>query len=232
MELLIDTSTRYASVAVSIDGVVSRELLWRSDRNHSVELVPAINEVLKMQRASITDIQHVIVCSGPGAFSALRVGVSTAKALALGSDIGLVGVSSMLVEVHPYLNLRGKVTGLIPAGRGRAYVGTYENGSLDEKGLRIQTYEEIMSSIIPDTLYCGEAIETLLDEEGIDPKKFPCSFVRPPTRRPSVIAALGYELIESGSLEDPVALQPIYVKSAQIDSANKQKRTINSQGEH
>ena len=223
MELIIDTSTRYASVAVSVNGVISRELLWRSDRNHSVELVPAINEILKMKGAVIKDVENVVVCSGPGAFSALRVGVSTAKALALGSDIGLVGVSSMLVEVYPYLNLRCKVTGLIPAGRGRAYVGTYENGALDERGLTIQTYEEITASTIPDTLYCGEAIEILVNEEVIDPRKFSCSFVKPPTRRPSVISALGYELIESDVLPDPVALQPIYVKSAQIDSANKNK---------
>ena len=209
MELLIDTSTRYASVAVSINGVVSRELLWRSDRNHSVELVPAINELLKMQRASIRDIQHVIVCSGPGAFSALRVGVSTAKALALGSNFGLVGVSTMLV------------TGFIPAGRGRAYVGTYENGSLDETGLRIQTYNEIIDSLIPDTIYCGEAVGTLVDEADMDLKQFSCSFVSPPTRRPSVIASLGYELIESSAMHDPLVLEPVYVKSAQIDSANK-----------
>jgi tRNA threonylcarbamoyladenosine biosynthesis protein TsaB len=221
MELLIDTSTRYASVAVSINGVVSRELLWRSDRNHSVELVPAINELLKMQRVSIRDIQHVIVCSGPGAFSALRVGVSTAKALAVGSNIGLVGVSTMLVEVHPYVNLGGKVTGFIPAGRGRAYVGTYENGSLDETGLRIQTCNEIIDSLMPDTIYCGEAVGMLVDEAGMDPKKFSCSFVSPPTRRPSVIASLGYELIESSAMHDPLVLEPLYVKSAQIDSANK-----------
>ena len=72
MELIIDTSTRYASVAVSVNGAISRELLWRSDKNHSVELVPAINEILRMKGAVIKDVENIVVCLGPGAFSALR----------------------------------------------------------------------------------------------------------------------------------------------------------------
>ena len=47
MELVIDTATRYASVAVSRDGAIMAELSWRSERNHSVELVPAIRRVVE-----------------------------------------------------------------------------------------------------------------------------------------------------------------------------------------
>ena len=49
MELSIDTSTRYASIAISCEGIILRELSWSSKRNHSVELVPAITTLLNLQ---------------------------------------------------------------------------------------------------------------------------------------------------------------------------------------
>ena len=87
MELQIDTSTRYASVGLSVEGKSLVEIAWRSERNHSVELVPAINRMLEQASAQVSDLKAVFTVSGPGAFSALRVGMSTAKAIASTREI-------------------------------------------------------------------------------------------------------------------------------------------------
>ena len=81
MELCIDSSTRYASVGVAHDNDVIAECSWRSDRNHSAELVPHIRSIMKKANLSIKDMDAVFVAQGPGGFSALRVGISFAKSL-------------------------------------------------------------------------------------------------------------------------------------------------------
>ena len=55
MELVLDTSTRYASVAVAREGMIIAELSWRSERNHSVELVPAIRRVVEQAGVTLGD---------------------------------------------------------------------------------------------------------------------------------------------------------------------------------
>jgi len=103
MELSIDTSTRYASVAISREGETIAELTWRSERNHSVELVPAIREVIARVGIETRDLNAIFIAKGPGGFSALRVGMSTAKAMAVSLEIPLVAVGTLDVEVAPYL---------------------------------------------------------------------------------------------------------------------------------
>ena len=98
MELQIDSSTRYACVGLSREGRTLVEIAWRSERNHSVELVPAINRAMDQAGASIADLGAVFVASGPGGFSALRVGMSTAKAIAHSSEIPLVTVGTLELE--------------------------------------------------------------------------------------------------------------------------------------
>ena len=66
LELQIDTSTRYACVGLSSEGRTLVEIAWRSERNHSVELVPAINRALEQVGAEIGDLGAVFVASGPG----------------------------------------------------------------------------------------------------------------------------------------------------------------------
>ena len=124
MELVLDTSTRYASVAVSREGTIVAELSWRSERNHSVELVPAIRRVAEQAGVTLDDAAAVIVAQGPGGFSALRVGISMAKAFAMARGIPLVGVNTLDAEAQPFLGTGLPVCAIIGAGRTKVYAGT------------------------------------------------------------------------------------------------------------
>ena len=103
MELSIDTSTRYATVGLSSEGKTLAELAWRSERNHSVELVPAIKELMGQVRAEMGELKAVFVARGPGAFSALRVGMSTAKGMAVGLQVPLSSIPTLDIEAQPYM---------------------------------------------------------------------------------------------------------------------------------
>jgi tRNA threonylcarbamoyladenosine biosynthesis protein TsaB len=220
MELSIDTSTRYATVGISEKGELIQELTWHSQRNHSVELAPAIEGLLNRQKISVKELAAVFVAKGPGAFSALRVGMSIAKSLSAGVEIPIVGISTTDVEVEPYLGISQNIIGLVPAGRERVYIAKYFDGDLEQKDIIVRNYDQIDFDNTDDTFFCGEGVKGILESEyaGIIGGRYSRSVV--PTRAASVLMKLGYGKLECGEFDDQILLEPIYVRSAQIESAD------------
>ncbi len=221
MDLQIDTSTRYACVGISEEGKSLVEIAWRSERNHSIELAPAINRALEQAKATLGDIHAVFVASGPGGFSALRVGMSTAKAIAYTRTIPLVTVGTLELELHPYTNLGQPMRAVMSAGRNRLYVGAhYPGGGIPEVAL--QDLDSFLRELTPDIFYCGEAVPDLESEirarlgEGVM-----LSNAKPPSRHASSLAQLGYAKLQSGFTSDAATASPIYLRSSQVSAANR-----------
>ena len=220
MELAIDTSTRYASVAVAEGGAVTAELTWRSGRNHSVELAPAVRRVMALAGATMDSLAAVYVASGPGGFSALRVGMSTAKALSAAVGVPLVAVPTLDVEAEPYLGLGMPVHAVMTAGRTRRYLGRFPEGKHPEYG--VIEDEDLASQTTEKTVFCGEGLadikEILTARLG---NRAVLARAAPPTRRPGSLAALAYARLQRDETADVESLQPLYLRSAQIEAAQR-----------
>ena len=93
--LAIDTALRRAVVAVGRDdGTLIDEEAWVAGHRHGEELLPRLQVLLVRTGASLDDVRAIVAGTGPGAFTGLRVGIATAKALAHGLDVPIVGVST------------------------------------------------------------------------------------------------------------------------------------------
>ena len=224
MELAIDTSTRYASVGVSEAGESIMQVAWRSAQNHSVELTPAIRRLLNGANVDISRIEAVFVAGGPGGFSALRVGIGTAKALAVAQRIPLVGVGTLDVEAGPYLGADLPVCAVIGAGRQRLYAGFFSGTSETPAQYQVVSHEELASVIEPGTLLCGEAARDASDAlgQGLD-KTIRLSRAPPPTRSPAVLADLGYRRLKAGDADDPDTFEPTYMRGSQYERAERRR---------
>ncbi len=221
MELSIDTSTRYATVGLSRDGNAVAKLAWRSERNHSVELVPAIQRILAHARTDMQELSAVYLAVGPGGFSALRVGMSTAIALATAREIDLVAVGTLDIEARPYIRLGHEVRAIIGAGRGRLYLGEYASDGTAQNGSgTLISHEEFLDNLTSGAIYCGEAATELSGaiKERLGPEARVAD-APPPTRNGGALAMLGYQKLQSGDLADPRSLEPIYLRSSQVDAA-------------
>ena len=82
----IDSSTATASVAV-YRGQVLAEVSWRAGRKHSAQLLPTLERALDLAGVEKSSVHSIAVASGPGSYSGLRVGVSTALGLAMALNI-------------------------------------------------------------------------------------------------------------------------------------------------
>ncbi len=98
--LVLDTSTRYAGAALWREDDAVASVSWRSTGNHTRELMPAIRRLLEMVDGKPEDLAGVGVALGPGGFSAVRVGMSAAKGLALPLKLPLVGVGTLEMEAY------------------------------------------------------------------------------------------------------------------------------------
>ena len=128
MELSIDTSTRYASVGLSQEGKALADYSWVSRQNHSVELLPAVEQLLKTTGTALHDVDCIILATGPGGFSALRVGMSTAKGLGVSLGIPLVALNTLDIEAYPFRGLGLPVCSILDMGRGEVAMALYGGG--------------------------------------------------------------------------------------------------------
>ena len=108
--ILIETSTALCSVALEEDG---RVVAYKENpgRVHASLTAPFVKEVLDSQGLGVKDCDAVCVGKGPGSYTGLRVGASTAKGLCFGADIPLLAVSSTEVLVW-----QARTESLIPDG--------------------------------------------------------------------------------------------------------------------
>jgi tRNA threonylcarbamoyladenosine biosynthesis protein TsaB len=93
--LNIETATPLCSVALAVNGTVVSQRETLEEKSHAAKLTVFIEEVLHEQRLKITDLDAIAVGKGPGSYTGLRIGISTAKGLCYGADIPLIAVSTL-----------------------------------------------------------------------------------------------------------------------------------------
>lgn len=93
--LSIDTATNLGSVAIVEDDKVVVELEYDSKSSHAEVLLQYVETVLKKAKCELSDLNGIAVTIGPGSFTGLRIGLATAKGLAIAAGKPLVGVSTL-----------------------------------------------------------------------------------------------------------------------------------------
>lgn len=109
--IMIETSTSLCSTAIAEDGKVIIERISEEPRAHASLTALFVSEMLKESGLRVSDCDAVAVSEGPGSYTGLRVGVSTAKGLCFGAGIPLIAVGTLDTLVW-----QAKEEGLVPEG--------------------------------------------------------------------------------------------------------------------
>lgn len=130
--LALDTSTRAGSVALAADGELTECRIGDAGRTHGERLPGDITALLAAHALTPADIDRYAVCSGPGSFTGLRVGLATIQALALVNRCGVVAVPTLEALARAVLWAPGgnEATTLVGAWmnahRGEVFAALYE----------------------------------------------------------------------------------------------------------
>ncbi len=214
MLLAVDTSTAQVGLALYDGAQVISEYAWRSNQHHTVELAPAVAEILARSGIMMEDITVLGVAIGPGSFTSLRVGLSLVKGLALARNLPLIGIPTLDIYAAAQPASRLPLLTAIQAGRRRLAVGLYKstkNGWQAKGPARVVDVNGLISEIQSPTIVCGEF--TAEDRHQLDKEEANVKLVSPAgsVRRPSVLAELAWKRWQKGEVDDDATLAPIYL---------------------
>ncbi len=225
MFIAIDTSTDFASLALVQDDQLIAEMNWRCGRNHTAQLLPSLSVLLERAGLELKAAQGIIVARGPGSYNGLRVGLSTAKALAFSLGVPLVGVSTLESEAYQHADRGLPVCPIFNAGRGEIAAAVFHKQGDEWSRLvpeQVTTVDALAGQIGTQTLFCGEYVGAVAGEliERLGQRAViasPASRLR----RAGYLAELGVRRLKAGDYDDPTTLQPLYLRGPAITQPKK-----------
>jgi tRNA threonylcarbamoyladenosine biosynthesis protein TsaB len=173
---------------------------------------------LKRTKKTVNVLAAVGVAIGPGSFTALRVGLSFAKGLALARRLPVMGIPTLdVVAAAQPLAADMPLVAVLQAGRGKLAVGWYEpaGGAWRSTGpASVETVESLAHAIHRPTIVCGEL--SAGERQRLSRKRvnIVLSTAANSVRRPAILAELAWARWQEGRLDDVASLAPIYLHSS------------------
>ena len=123
ISLVMDTSNSYLAVGLFKDNMCLEAFQEKGSRRQSEKAIPTLKEVLDRHHIALKDVNEMIITSGPGSYTGVRVAMTIAKTLAAVSDVRIKSVSSLAA----YAGMNQALS-VIDARGHKVFVGVYENG--------------------------------------------------------------------------------------------------------
>jgi tRNA threonylcarbamoyladenosine biosynthesis protein TsaB len=225
MILCIETTSFVCSVALFHQGNIVAIEESMEAKNHSTVMVPMIDEVLARAGIKFTDLTAIAVSAGPGSYTGLRIGVSTAKGLCSALDIPLVAVPTLQAIGLGFISERGLTEGLVcpmfDARRMEVYCWLG-----DHEGKEIQAVQAL---IVEEGVFKQELEQQKIYFLGEGSKKVAgvlshhhahvVSDFHPSARW---LGSLAQERLDQHQVEDLAYFEPFYLKETLVMMKKKQ----------
>jgi tRNA threonylcarbamoyladenosine biosynthesis protein TsaB len=213
--LNIETATKNCSVSLAKNGetILCKEIAEQG-YSHAEKLHVFIEEILKETGIGVTDLNAVAVSKGPGSYTGLRIGVSTAKGLCYALGIPLIAVDTLQVLAKQALSVinydGGYIVPMIDARRMEVYSAVYDGGLNRINDVQAEILTEESYTDCPETFYfigdCQEKCQTVLKGTNFH---FLSEIVFPSANE---MSALSYEKFLKNEFEDVAYFEPFYLK--------------------
>ena len=241
--LAIETTGPFGSVALVSEEenkcVVLGEMPSTDEMNHLKDLLPMVGRLLDSANVAKSDLSHIAVSAGPGSFTGIRIGVSTARALGQALGIPCIGVPTLdafLYKENADLGVTGiecvpagepVIVGILNARRGQVY--GIVDGYLEGCPTMLTDVLEIVKEQVKEdgrpVIFYGDGIDAYEDKilESLSEKLMLLEkdyFFAPAEVRYQNAAAVGrlaYEKVKSGEELHYNDLHPEYMRKAEAE---------------
>jgi tRNA threonylcarbamoyladenosine biosynthesis protein TsaB len=227
--LVFDTSTpnttvgwvRFSSNDPEVDPVAFADVFAPAQPGHAEVLLDRISAVLSSGGYGIGDVNLIVHGAGPGTFTGLRIGMSTARAFGISHGIPAVGLST-LRAVAASSGRIGTVVSLIDARRNELYVGAFQVSGVEDKVDATSLMEECVlpvSQVLPALAACGIAAPHVFAGNGgaVYPETLsPAGEILSIARLPLNVlwmARAGLRQFNVNGGDDPQRSEPVYLRA-------------------
>lgn len=150
--LALETATEHVGVAlIGPHGELLAERMEDVGHGHTRRLTPMVNEALAEASVQVSELSWIAADVGPGSFTGVRVGLATARALALVAGARLLGASSLASLAHAAPGNKQIIVPLVGAGRRDLYAGFYRRDANGHTRLvaapRVDTPEVLLQAV-------------------------------------------------------------------------------------
>jgi tRNA threonylcarbamoyladenosine biosynthesis protein TsaB len=224
--LALDTSTAQVSVAIGDAGAVLGAVQLTGGRRHAEQLAPAIDSLRRELRVDLHQLSAIAVGIGPGLFTGLRVGVTTAKVMAQALRIPVVGIPSLDLVAYPLRHSDREIVAVLDARRREVFAARYRpvpGGVQRVSGYEVHAPAELVADLASDRSAAPHGL--LLAGDGID--RFRSEFAALEHAElaggefaaPSVAALvqLATARFEREEFDQPADLHPLYLRRSDAE---------------
>ncbi|OPX84523.1 MAG: tRNA threonylcarbamoyladenosine biosynthesis protein TsaB [Pelotomaculum sp. PtaB.Bin104] len=220
----IESATPVAAAAVAgLDGILAERMVMNK-RTHSVNLLPMIKAVLDDAQIDHSQLAGIAVSSGPGSFTGLRIGMSTAKTLAQVWGLPVAGISTLETLAHPLTGHGRLVCPVLNARKNEVYTAVFDYSGLKQTQLigAMAAPIDILINLLVDynrpVTFLGDGVpEYMLRlQAGLGPLAWfaPMSAGYP---RGAAVAELGLKAFQNSLGGSPLLLQPEYIRPSEAE---------------
>lgn len=222
--LALETSTIAGSIAIADAGELIGELRINVKVAHAERLMNSVNWLLNASRLSVKDIDAFAVSIGPGSFTGLRIGLSTAKGFSYATNKPLVSVPTLDAFARTLPFCSSLICPMLDARKNEVYTGLYkwEGGMckkiISETAVNPADFLKDMENIKETIVFMGDGtkiykklITDILKNKAIFA---PASKMSPSA---SSVAEIALEKLKQGLTADPVSLTPFYIRKSEAE---------------
>ena len=226
--LALDTATTTCSAALLQGNRVRAVSHLHRPRAHAQHLTPLVDDLLARAEQTPADLDAVAVSMGPGSYTGLRIGVSTAKGWALAHGAALVGVptlEALAAHVRPWGHPGDLVCALLDARRDDVYAAAYRLPSSSQDPLELHAGPDALDvAAVPETLRLPTGTGTVWLVGSGTPKAEPVvrdhctgslrSISTDRAFAPAVwVGQCAHERLRRNETDDVALFEPLYLKA-------------------
>lgn len=223
--LAIETTAAFASAAIIDRDECVHEVIAEGNFTHLQNLIPLVDQVLEECDMRLEDIEGIAVSRGPGSFTGIRIGVSTAKALAQALNVKVAQVPTLKAMALNFYNFRGIVCPVLDARRNQVYSAAYvfdgdeQIEIYPEGAYYLEEVTEKLEGKGP-VIFIGDGVSSETIKSELENKIGRAAFFAVPEKRiqtAEMVAVLGLEIHKAGEAVSYGEAKPEYLRKSEAE---------------
>ncbi len=210
--LAIDCSGKELKLGLKFGQDRTVKLSIEAGHSHGQLIIEKITDLLRSAEIKVEQLEALVVSTGPGSFTGLRIALAAAKGIATALNIPVAGVSLFEVAAFKLKETEQSVAVVVPFKSDAVFVGEVKSGEFDNSSIKVvpkKKLNNLLSGL--EVVSCGfsqENISNEIESVVID-------------RKIVIDAAdliqIGFEKLKKGEASDLVDLEPLYIQKSQAE---------------